>query len=106
MTSIIFPARSSARCTKRGTGYTTRGWLQDIHWSLGGIGYFPTYTLGNMHAAQLFAAARNDLGDLDAQFTRGDFAPLKNWLNEQIHHRGKQYRALALTERVTGRPLS
>lgn len=83
-----------------------QGCLQDIHWSGGGIGYFPTYTLGNMYAAQFFAAAQHELGDLHAQFARGEFAPLKNWLNKQIHCRGKQYRARRLVEVVTGQPLS
>lgn len=82
------------------------GCLQDIHWSCGMIGYFPTYTLGNLYAAQLFEAARQDLGDLDAQFARGEFLPLKTWLNEQIHRRGMQYRAQRLVEVVTGRRLS
>lgn len=83
-----------------------RGCLQDIHWSGGLIGYFPTYALGNMYAAQFFDAAEQSLGDLPAQFSRGDFAPLKNWLNEHIHRRGKQFRAANLVQRVTGRPLS
>lgn len=83
-----------------------QGCLQDIHWSMGGIGYFPTYTLGNMNAAQLFAAARKDLGDLDTQFAHGEFGALKHWLNENIHRRGKQYRASRLIDVVTGRPLS
>jgi carboxypeptidase Taq len=83
-----------------------QGCLQDIHWSMGGIGYFPTYTLGNMNAAQFFSAAKNELGNLDALFARGEFAPLKHWLNEQIHRRGKQYRAERLVEVVTGQPLS
>jgi carboxypeptidase Taq len=82
------------------------GCLQDIHWSGGLMGYFPTYTLGNMYAAQLFAAARESLGDLDAQFARGEFQPLKSWLNENIHQRGQQYRADRLVEVVTGEPLS
>ena len=70
------------------------------------MGYFPTYTLGNMYAAQLFAAARESLGDLDAQFARGEFQPLKSGLNENIHQRGQQYRADRLVEVVTGEPLS
>lgn len=82
------------------------GCLQDIHWSFGGIGYFPTYTLGNMNAAQLFIAARRDLGDLDAAFARGEFQPLKEWLNAKIHRRGKLLRASRLVEDVTGSPLS
>jgi carboxypeptidase Taq len=82
------------------------GCLQDVHWSMGGIGYFPTYTLGNMYAAQLMEAARRDLGDLDADFRRGDFAGLKGWLNEKIHRQGQRYRANDLCRRVTGQPLS
>jgi len=82
------------------------GCLQDIHWSFGGIGYFPTYTLGNLYAAQLFEQARVDVGDLDAQFAVGDFLPLKKWLNEKIHHPGQKYRASELVEVVTGKPLS
>ncbi len=83
-----------------------QGCLQDIHWSGGGIGYFPTYSLGNMYAAQFFEAARRDLGDLDAQFSKGEFAPLKNWLNEQIHRPGQRYRANRLVQVVTGEELS
>jgi carboxypeptidase Taq len=70
------------------------------------IGYFPTYTLGNMYAAQFFAAASRDVGDLSEQFARGEFEPLKRWLNEKIHRRGKQYRAQRLVEVVTGQKLS
>jgi carboxypeptidase Taq len=83
----------------------TRGCLQDIHWSGGAIGYFPTYTLGNLYAAQFFEQARKDLGDLDEQFARGEFAPLLTWLREKIHRHGKRYTAGQLAQRVTGRPL-
>ena len=82
-----------------------RGCLQDIHWSGGGIGYFPTYALGNLYAAQLMAQARQDLGDLDGDFRRGDFGRLKGWLNEKVHRSGQRYRAGELCERVTGKPL-
>ena len=82
------------------------GCLQDIHWSFGGIGYFPTYTLGNLYAAQFMEAARRDLGDLDADFRRGEFGRLKAWLNEKSHREGRRRRAAALCEQVTGRPLS
>jgi carboxypeptidase Taq len=82
------------------------GCLQDVHWSAGLLGYFPTYTLGNMYAAQFFEQARSDLGDLDAQFAEGSFAPLKQWLNDNIHGHGHRYRAARLVEIVTGRPLS
>jgi carboxypeptidase Taq len=83
----------------------SRGCLQDIHWSFGGIGYFPTYTLGNLYAAQLMAAARRDLADLDAQFRRGEFAPLRGWLTEKVHRHGQRYRANDLCRRATGEPL-
>src|SRR5262249_49880359 len=82
------------------------GCLQDIHWSMGGLGYFPTYTLGNLHAPQFMEQARSDIGDLDAAFRCGDFVPLKRWLNERIHRPGQTYRAADLCRRVTGKPLT
>ena len=84
----------------------TQGCLQDIHWSGGGIGYFPTYALGNLYAAQFFEQARQEVGDLDAQFAEGVFDPLKNWLTEKIYSQGQRYRANELIEVVTGKPLS
>ena len=83
-----------------------RGCLQDIHWSGGGIGYFPTYSLGNLYAAQFFEQARQEVGDLNAQFAEGVFEPLKNWLTEKIYSQGQRYRANELIEVVTGKPLS
>jgi carboxypeptidase Taq len=83
-----------------------RGCLQDIHWSFGGIGYFPTYTLGNLYAAQLMDAARRDLGGLEEDFRRGDFARLKGWLGTHVHRHGQRYRAGELCRRATGSPLS
>lgn len=82
------------------------GVLQDIHWSGGAIGYFPTYTLGNLYAAQFFEQAEFDIGPLDEQFRRGDFAPLLEWLRDKIHRQGQRYRATQLVQRVTGQPLS
>jgi carboxypeptidase Taq len=82
------------------------GCLQDVHWSAGLIGYFPTYALGNMYAAQFLEAARQELGDLEALFARGEFAPLLEWLRREIHRRGQTFRAARLVELVTGRPLS
>jgi carboxypeptidase Taq len=81
------------------------GCLQDIHWSGGGIGYFPTYTLGNLYAAQLMEQARHDLGDLDGDFRRGEFGRLRGWLNDKVHRPGMRYRPADLCRRVTGRPL-
>ncbi len=84
----------------------TLGCLQDVHWSGGLIGYFPTYTLGNMYAAQFMEQARQDLGDLEGDFRRGEFGRLKGWLNEKIHRPGQRYRAGELCRRITGKPLS
>ncbi len=84
----------------------SQGCLQDIHWSMGGLGYFPTYTLGNLYAAQFMNQARQDLGDLDGDFRVGKFGRLKGWLNENIHRHGQRYRAGELCRRVTGQPLS
>ncbi len=82
------------------------GCMQDVHWSAGLIGYFPTYALGNMYAAQFFHAAQRELGDLHEQFARGEFTALKNWLRTNIHERGHQYQADRLLEVVTGETLS
>jgi len=83
-----------------------RGCLQDVHWSSGGVGYFPTYTLGNLYAAQFFEQARKDLGDFDEMFAEGNFAPLLGWLRKNIHQHGKTYTAGELAMRTTGKPLS
>ena len=82
------------------------GCLQDIHWSFAGIGYFPTYTLGNLYAAQLMEQARVDLPELDSGVRSGDFRALKSWLNEKIHKHGQRWRAGELCRRITGRPLT
>jgi carboxypeptidase Taq len=83
-----------------------RGCLQDIHWSMGGFGYFPTYTLGNLYAAQLMEKARQDLGEVDEDFRRGEFGRLRAWLNEKVHRPGQKYRPHDLCQKVTGKPLS
>jgi carboxypeptidase Taq len=83
-----------------------QGCLQDIHWSMGGIGYFLTYSLGNLYAAQFMEQARQDLGDLDGDFRQGEFGRLKGWLNEKIHRPGQRYRSVDLCKKVTGKPLS
>jgi carboxypeptidase Taq len=83
-----------------------RGCLQDIHWSMGGLGYFPTYTLGNLYSAQFMEQARRDLPGLDDDFRAGRFGRLKGWLNQNLHVHGQRYRAGKLCRRVTGQPLS
>lgn len=82
------------------------GVLQDVHWAAGLFGYFPTYTLGNLYASQFYGQATSDLGDLESQFKNGNFTQLKEWLNENIHSRGRCYRAKQLVELVTGKSLS
>lgn len=79
------------------------GCLQDIHWSEALIGYFPTYTLGNVYAAQLFDAADRAIGPLDEAFAKGDFRTLREWLRENIHKHGRRYTAVELIERATGK---
>ena len=82
------------------------GCLQDIHWSMGAFGYFPTYALGNLYAAQFFAAAKEAVPDLDDRIRNGDLVALLDWLRTNIHRRGMSYRANELCEVVTGAPLS
>ncbi len=82
------------------------GVLQDVHWSAGLFGYFPTYTLGNIYAAQLFEAADRSVGPLDEQFARGEFRPLLDWLREHIHQHGRTYEPRLLVERATGQSIS
>jgi carboxypeptidase Taq len=82
-----------------------QGCLQDIHWSMGGIGYFPTYTLGNLYSAQFMAQARRDLNGLDDDFRHGEFARLKGWLNAKVHSPGRRWRANDLCRKITGAPL-
>jgi carboxypeptidase Taq len=84
----------------------TEGVLQDIHWSAGLVGYFPTYTLGNMFAAQLMVAARRALPDLDDEIAAGRFAGLLDWLRRHVHAPGRQFDSAALVERATGEPVT
>ena len=82
------------------------GILQDIHWSFGAFGYFPTYSLGNLYAAQLFDQANEDLGGLADQFAKGQFEPLRQWLGTNVHERGECYSSAELVQLVTGKELS
>jgi carboxypeptidase Taq len=79
------------------------GVLQDVHWSAGLIGYFPTYSLGNVYAAQLFEAAQEALGPLEPLFARGEFAPLLGWLRENVHQWGSRRSPVELIRAATGR---
>jgi len=81
------------------------GVLQDVHWSAGLMGYFPTYTLGNLIGAQLWDRLRDDLADVDAQIERGEFAPLREWLREHVHRHGRKFPPRELLRRITGEEL-
>jgi carboxypeptidase Taq len=82
------------------------GVLQDIHWASGLIGYFPTYTLGNIISVQLFEAARRDHPGLVEEIGRGQFAPLLGWLRERVHRHGRKYLPADLLARATGSDLT
>ena len=82
------------------------GCLQDIHWSMGAFGYFPTYTLGNLYAAQLLEAMAADLGDIDELVASGNWEPMLTWLRPRIHERGSQVSPAQLIEDATGSPPS
>ena len=81
------------------------GVLQDMHWSIGLIGYFATYELGNVISVQLWRRAVADLGDLEGQFERGEFIPLREWLQENVYRQGRMYQPRELLRRVTGSDL-
>lgn len=81
------------------------GVLQDIHWSMGAIGYFPTYTIGNLLASQLFEAATDTAGGLDGAFATGDFTALRDWLRTNVHAQGRRLLPGDLIEAATGAPL-
>ena len=82
------------------------GVLQDVHWSGGAFGYFPSYCLGNMIGAQLWEKARSVFPDWEVQFKRGEFGFLLDWLRSEVHHRGKLVNAKSLPEVVCGQALS
>jgi carboxypeptidase Taq len=82
------------------------GCLQDGHWASGLFGYFPTYTLGNVYAAQLYAQIVSDLGDPGPAFARGEFHDILGWLRKNIYHQGGRHLPGDLIERVTGSPPS
>ncbi len=84
----------------------SEGVMQDVHWAAGLIGYFPTYTLGNLFAAQLMNRAKSDLRDLPSMIAKGDFQPLLHWLRTSIHQHGRCMKPTALMAKATGSPLS
>lgn len=82
------------------------GCLQDVHWSGLAIGYFPTYLLGAMMAAQLAHHMRLEMPDLDTKIQNGDFTPIRAWLNERVHKHGSVPKSMdLLLQRAVGEPL-
>jgi carboxypeptidase Taq len=84
----------------------TTGVLQDMHWSMGAFGYFPTYTLGTLYAAAFFDRARSDIDGLEDNIRAGDTTPLLEWLRSNVHQHAYRYSAKELGERILGAPLS
>jgi len=84
----------------------SEGVLQDVHWSFGAFGYFPTYTLGNLYSVQFFNQVLRDIPGLDESCARGDFSGLLEWLRKNIHSVGRGRKAEELVEELTGEPLS
>ena len=82
-----------------------RGVLQDVHWSHGSFGYFPTYSLGSFYAAQFFDQAGKDIPGLERQIEQGDYAQLLQWLRTHVHHFGRRYRSEELCKKITGKGL-
>jgi carboxypeptidase Taq len=82
-----------------------RGVLQDVHWSIGALGYFPTYALGNVIAGQLWERARADMPNLDERIAAGELTPLREWLRESVHRHGAKFNTTELLERVVGGPI-
>ncbi|MFN9878106.1 MAG: carboxypeptidase M32, partial [Planctomycetota bacterium] len=82
------------------------GALQDVHWSAGLFGYFPTYTLGTLYASQLFDAAERELGALESHFQRGQFQPLLEWLRRNVHRHGQTLTASEIVTRASHQPIS
>lgn len=83
----------------------SKGCLQDVHWAMGGIGYFPSYTLGNLLAAQLFTQIQKTFPSWNERIAKGDFTFLCTWLKESIHCHGKLYTAEEIIQKVTKKPL-
>lgn len=82
-----------------------RGCLQDVHWSHGSFGYFPTYSLGSFYAAQFYSTAKANIPELEQQLAAGQMQPLLQWLRENIHTKGRFYTSEELCKQVTGKGL-
>ncbi len=83
-----------------------QGVLQDVHWSAGLIGYFPTYALGNLIAGHLWEKVHSDVPELDQRIAAGELSPLRDWLRENVHRHGAKFTVPELLERIVGEPLA
>ena len=79
--------------------------LQDVHWSRGGFGYFPTYSLGNVISVQIWERLREDVDDVDGQIARGEFSAIREWLRENVHRHGRKFTPVETLERAVGGPI-
>jgi carboxypeptidase Taq len=84
----------------------SEGVMQDVHWSFGGFGYFPSYAMGNLYGAQIMEQAEKEIPNLWDNFKKGEFLPLKDWLNDKVHKHGRYYDPEKLIEVISGAPLS
>jgi carboxypeptidase Taq len=82
-----------------------RGVLQDVHWSRGALGYFPTYSLGNVMSAQIWERMLEDIPDVDEQMGRGEFGPIRDWLRSNLHVHGRKFLPAETLRKVVGGPI-
>lgn len=83
-----------------------QGCLQDVHWSSGAFGYFPSYALGHLYSAQFTSTFEQELGPLNSYIERGDFQTIRKWLGQKVHVHGSEYDPLDLIHKISGKPLS
>ena len=96
--------RAQRRADRRAPASDREGVLQDVHWSLGMFGYFPTYTLGSLYAAQLAEAYARE-HPLEDEIQRGEFGGLLNWLRKNVHRIGHRFSSEEIVTKATGKGL-
>jgi carboxypeptidase Taq len=83
----------------------SQGCLQDVHWSMGSIGYFPTYSMGNLLSYQIWRALQREIPNTDELISKGDFAPILGWLQSKVYSKGRKFTPRDLVQQVTGKPM-
>lgn len=83
----------------------SEGCLQDVHWSMGSVGYFPTYSMGNLLSYQFWTCLERDLGDVNTMMEKGQFGPIHGWLKDHIYSKGRKFTPKELVQQVTGKPI-